>query len=105
MIGHRGQVVLLRAAVLCNDAELSAEGKPVGTATETALLQAGLDRGLNAKQLRSEWPRLAEVPFSSDRKRMATLHRAPDLTILNFVWAPYMSLLPHNHQMYAVIGI
>ena len=36
---------------------------------------------------------------------IVTLHRAPDLTILNFVWAPYMSLLPHNHQMYAVIGI
>jgi Ca2+-transporting ATPase len=76
---------LLRAAVLCNDAELSAEGKPVGTATETALLQAGLDRGLNAKKLRSEWPRLAEVPFSSDRKRMTTLHRAPDGTGVLYV--------------------
>ncbi len=30
---------------------------------------------------------------------------APELTILNFAWAPCMSLMPHNHQMYAVIGI
>lgn len=33
------------------------------------------------------------------------LYQAPDLTIINFVWAPYMSLLPHNHRMFAVIGI
>lgn len=33
------------------------------------------------------------------------LHRSPELTILKFVWAPYMTLMPHNHQMFAVIGI
>jgi predicted metal-dependent enzyme (double-stranded beta helix superfamily) len=34
-----------------------------------------------------------------------TLYRAPDLTILNVVWAPMMVLLPHNHRMWATIGI
>lgn len=34
-----------------------------------------------------------------------TLYRSPSLTILNFVWAPLMTLLPHNHCMWAVIGI
>ncbi len=33
------------------------------------------------------------------------LYRSQNLTILNVVWAPYMSLLPHNHHMWAVIGI
>lgn len=33
------------------------------------------------------------------------LYRAPDLTVINFIWAPYMTLLPHNHNMFAVIGI
>ena len=33
------------------------------------------------------------------------LYRAPDLTVINFVWAPCMTLLPHNHNMFAVIGI
>ena len=33
------------------------------------------------------------------------IYRSRDLTIINFVWAPYMSLMPHNHQMFAVIGI
>ena len=33
------------------------------------------------------------------------LHHSPELTVLNVVWAPWMTLLPHNHQMWAVIGI
>jgi predicted metal-dependent enzyme (double-stranded beta helix superfamily) len=33
------------------------------------------------------------------------LYRSPELTVLNFAWAPCMSLMPHNHQMFAVIGI
>ena len=33
------------------------------------------------------------------------LHQSPELTVLNVVWAPWMTLLPHNHQMWAVIGI
>jgi predicted metal-dependent enzyme (double-stranded beta helix superfamily) len=34
-----------------------------------------------------------------------TLHHAPDMTILNVVWAPLMVLLPHEHAMWASIGI
>src|SRR5437762_9249448 len=33
------------------------------------------------------------------------LYRSPQLTIINFVWAPCMSLMPHNHQMFSVVGI
>src|SRR5262245_43213863 len=33
------------------------------------------------------------------------LYHAPDLTILNVIWAPQMTIMPHNHQMWAVIGI
>ncbi len=36
---------------------------------------------------------------------ITSLYRSAELTILNFAWAPCMSLMPHNHQMYAVIGI
>lgn len=36
---------------------------------------------------------------------ITTLYRAHDLSILQFTWAPYMVLMPHNHQMFAVIGI
>jgi predicted metal-dependent enzyme (double-stranded beta helix superfamily) len=33
------------------------------------------------------------------------LYQSDELTILNVVWAPMMTLVPHNHQMWAVIGI
>ncbi|GAB3103347.1 hypothetical protein G8770_19840 [Aestuariicella hydrocarbonica] len=33
------------------------------------------------------------------------LYRSADLTIINFTWAPCMSLMPHNHQMFSVVGI
>src|SRR5690349_4455521 len=33
------------------------------------------------------------------------LHRAPDLTVLDFAWAPWMCLKPHNHCMWSVVGI
>ena len=33
------------------------------------------------------------------------LYHGGDVTVINFVWAPCMTLLPHNHNMFAVIGI
>ena len=39
------------------------------------------------------------------RAEVETLYHAPELTILNVVWAPRMTIMPHNHLMWAVIGI
>ena len=39
------------------------------------------------------------------RAGFAPLYHSPDLTIINFVWGPGMTLMPHNHRMWAVIGI
>lgn len=36
---------------------------------------------------------------------LTTLHRADDLTVLSIAWAPEMTLMPHNHNMWALIGI
>jgi len=36
---------------------------------------------------------------------LAVLHRGDDITILNVIWAPLMVLLPHDHNMWASIGI
>lgn len=33
------------------------------------------------------------------------LHRSDELTILNVIWAPAMSIMPHDHRMWAVIGV
>lgn len=40
-----------------------------------------------------------------DRATLRTLYRSDDLTILNPIWGPNMVLLPHDHRMWAVIGI
>lgn len=40
-----------------------------------------------------------------ERAGVFTLHRSDDLTVLNLIWGPEMTLLPHDHRMWAVIGI
>lgn len=39
------------------------------------------------------------------RAGVQKLYHGPDLTILNIVWGPMMTVMPHNHAMWAVIGI
>jgi predicted metal-dependent enzyme (double-stranded beta helix superfamily) len=39
------------------------------------------------------------------RSEIQKLYHASDLTILNVIWGPRMTIMPHNHQMWAVIGI
>ncbi len=40
-----------------------------------------------------------------DHAGLTPLYRSPSLTVMHFVWAPCMSLMPHNHGMYSVVGI
>jgi Ca2+-transporting ATPase len=69
--------VLLRAAALCNDAILSRDGEKwdiLGDPTEGALLTAAGKAGLFKDRLEAEAPRLADIPFESERQYMVTLH-------------------------------
>ncbi|MCX7732544.1 MAG: cation-translocating P-type ATPase [candidate division WOR-3 bacterium] len=71
-------LLLSAGAVLCNDAVLEIQGDDVrllGDPTETALLLAGIKLGIHQRSLQQLLPRIGEVPFSSERKRMSTLHR------------------------------
>ena len=53
-----------------------------------------------------ERPRDVEQALGSPtRAEFVTLHASPDLTVVHFVWGPGMSLFPHDHQMWAVIGV
>jgi Ca2+-transporting ATPase len=78
-----GLVELLTAAVLCNDAAVrppetdGGEWTAVGDPTEAALLAAAAKAGLRRADLAVRFPRRAEVPFDSDRKRMTTVHDLP----------------------------
>ncbi|MEV4488491.1 HAD-IC family P-type ATPase [Micromonospora coxensis] len=70
----------LLAGVACNDARLDerADGWTVlGDPTEGAMLVVGAKVGLRAEEVAAELPRVAAVPFTSERQFMATLHDAP----------------------------
>ena len=53
----------------------------------------------------SDGASVMDVLGTPEHAGITPIYRSPDLTIINFVWAPYMCLMPHNHQMFAVIGI
>ena len=72
---------LLKAAALVNDAALQDAPdeddccRAIGDPTEGALLIAAAKAGMWKPELDQRWPRLAEVPFTSERKRMTTVHQ------------------------------
>lgn len=74
------QAIVLAGDTLCNDAVLeriglgSNEVKAVGDPTEAALVIAAVKFGFDKHQLEQVLPRVGEVPFSSERKRMTTVH-------------------------------
>ena len=75
---------LLTAAALCNDAvlvppsERDEDWAIVGDPTEGALLAAASKLGFDRERVNARHPRIAEIPFDSERKRMVTIHRAED---------------------------
>lgn len=65
---------LIVKALLCNDA-LERDGKEIGDPTEIALVKLGKQYNLDELIVRNHYPRLAEIPFDSDRKLMSTVHQ------------------------------
>jgi Ca2+-transporting ATPase len=73
--------MLLQGGLLCSDAVLEEkEGKwfVKGDPTEGALVVAAVKGGYHETEMRLENPRVEEIPFSSERKRMTTIHQMAD---------------------------
>jgi Ca2+-transporting ATPase len=69
--------LLMNGALLCNDAELTVEEykwRIKGDPTEGALVVVATKDGLQQNEARKQHPRVGELPFSSERKRMTTVH-------------------------------
>ncbi len=71
--------LLVKASVLCNDSS-NKNGENIGDPTELAFLHMlqKIEEAGEPEQIRSEYPRISEVPFDSDRKLMSTLHKAEE---------------------------
>lgn len=72
--------LLLQCGMLCNDAQLSKEKNNgqrdlIGDPTEAACVVSAEKAGFKTKQLNKEFKRVDEIPFTSDRKMMTTIHQ------------------------------
>jgi Ca2+-transporting ATPase len=80
--------LLLTGGILCSDAVLGEEEgrwSVKGDPTEGALVVLAVKAGLQQHECRLRAPRVEELPFSSERKRMTTVHAMPDGRRLAFV--------------------
>lgn len=68
----------LRIMNFANDTKVDPDGKLIGDPTETALVQFGLDHNFDVRDVLKSEPRVAELPFDSDRKIMSTIHKETD---------------------------
>ena len=68
----------LRIMNFANDTKIDPNGKLIGDPTETALVQFGLDHSFDIREALVEEPRVAELPFDSERKLMSTIHKEAD---------------------------
>ncbi len=88
-------IMTLSAAALANNASLRKDGerwKVHGDPTEGALLVAAAEAGKDPGTLAAACPRVSEIPFTSERKRMSTLHRC-DGEVANFFGASCLLLV------------
>ncbi|HPS59427.1 MAG TPA: cation-translocating P-type ATPase [Spirochaetota bacterium] len=72
-----GILVLLKAAALCSDAHFTLNGDKRelnGDPTEGAIVTAAEKAGMDPASLRAEYERIDEIPFTTESRRMTTLH-------------------------------
>jgi Ca2+-transporting ATPase len=91
--------LVLAAGALCNDAVLKPDARAgcfhaLGDPTEGALVIAAAQAWMFKDALQAALPRIAELPFDSERKRMTTVHRVPDRDSLP---EPLQVLPDRNH--------
>ena len=87
--------LLLSAMALCNDTRREASDALIGDPTETALFELARSKGHDPERLHERYPRVAEMPFDSDRKRMTTFHPWENGRIVSFTKGAVEELLEH----------
>jgi Ca2+-transporting ATPase len=98
----------LRAGALCSDAAMETnEGAPSikGDPTEGALVVAAAKAGMFKHDLERESPRIGETPFSSEAKRMTTVHKSADGRAVAYVKGAPGSLAELSDRVFTVDGV
>ena len=90
--------LLLKASTLCSNASYDG-AKVLGDTTEGALIVAAAKAGMAKTSLDKEYPRLQEVPFTSERKRMTTIHETPDGQVFSYVKGAVEILLERSERI------
>jgi Ca2+-transporting ATPase len=102
-IGGEPWSSLFAALAQCNDAQRGAGRDWIGDPTEVALALAAADAGYERSDLDKDAPRVAELPFDSERKRMTTLHRN-GRGIVGYTKGAPESVLPRCTTAFAADG-
>lgn len=84
----RNKNLLFQMMALNNDAQRGEQGKLLGDPTEVALFEAAREEGIDKFILEKQFPRISEIPFSSERGMMSTLHRSGEKTLIFVKGAP-----------------
>lgn len=98
----------LRIGALCNDARLDRSGDIVavlGDPTEAALIVAAEKAGLQRADLDRDYPRVKELPFSSETKRMVTVHRTPEGKTVAYVKGSPAAVLETSGSVLGSAGV
>lgn len=88
------------AMALSNDAVADIDGSIIGDPTEIALFDAAVSAGFVKDYLEKEYPRIAEIPFDSDRKRMTTFHKGDAGRIYSFTKGSLESIIDGSDMVF-----
>ena len=95
---------LFQALALCNDASAEGDGASRGDPTEVALAAAATEAGYAKTAQATRAPRVAELPFDSERKAMTTVHRTPE-GVISFTKGAPEAVVAHCHTVLTGNGV
>lgn len=99
---------LLKGCILCSDAVLAQEEgtwRIRGDPTEGAMVVLAEKGGLHSQEIRTQNPRITEIPFNSERKRMTTVHSTADKRTLLFIKGAPENVVQRCSQIWTKKGV